>query len=474
VGGVEEAPQLDPVVLDPVPVRVLARNAGLDLVVGDDPFLLQVHEKHLSRLQPSLLQDPVGGKVHHAGFRGHDDHAVARDRVPGGPQAVPVQGGPDVSPVAEHECGRAVPRLHDGGVVLVERPLVLAHVELRSERLGHHHHHGVGEGSAGHHQQLQGVVEDRGVASLLDDHGLDLLEVVAEPLRFDDRLPRAHPVDVPPKGIDLPVVREKPVRVREMPRGEGVRAVSLVDHGEGAREERIAQVREERGELGPREQPLVDEGARRKARDVELAGVAVGPASDLLLRQAPDDVELPLEVVPVAGPVREEDLSDRGLRHPGELPERIRVCGDLPPPQNGAPFLVRRALEGCRAAVGKRFVRRQEDQSRRVLAPGRKGKGKVPASVAEKGVRDLQENPCPVPRRLVAADRAAVLEVHEDLHGVLHDRMLRHCGETGDETDAAAVMLLVRMVQAGREGGSGCVGSGKPCMMGHDPLPHCR
>src|SRR3989304_176180 len=63
-GGIEQPPHLDPVVHHPVTVRALARNAGLDLVVGDDPFLLQVYEKHLSRLQAALLEDLAGRKVH--------------------------------------------------------------------------------------------------------------------------------------------------------------------------------------------------------------------------------------------------------------------------------------------------------------------------------------------------------------------------------------------------------------------------
>src|SRR4030065_314064 len=102
------------------------------------------------------------------------------------------------------------------------------------------------------------LAEERGFPSLLDDHGLDLLEVDAEQLRFDDRLPGAHPVDVPPQRVDLPVMRQEPERVGEVPRGKGVRAVPLVNHREGACEGRVSQVREERGELGAGGQALGD------------------------------------------------------------------------------------------------------------------------------------------------------------------------------------------------------------------------
>jgi len=83
----------------------------------------------------------------------------------------------------------------------------------------------------------------------------------------------------------------------EVPRRQGVRAVPLVDDGEGACEEVHLEVRVEEGQLGSREEPLVDEGPGGEARDVELAVVGIAAPIDRLLGQPPDDVELPLEGV---------------------------------------------------------------------------------------------------------------------------------------------------------------------------------
>ncbi len=263
--------------------------------------------------------------------------------------------------------------------------------------------------------------------------------------------------------------------MREVPRGEGVRAEPLVHHREGACEGGVAQVRVEDVELGSGEQSLVDDGARRKAGDVELARVAVGPAAHLFLRQAPDDVELPLEGVAGEGPAREEALADRRLRHPGEIPERIRVHGDRPPSENRAPFLRCHPFEGVHAPVGKVLVRREKDEARRILTAGRKRESQVAATVAEKGVRDLQQEARPVPRRLVAADRPPVLEVHEDRDGVVHDGVVRRRVEPGDEAHSATVVLVGRVVQPVRFRHAGRVDARKPrAIKGHRTLSLSR
>ena len=77
-------------------------------------------------------------------------------------------------------AGRAVPRLHDGRVVLVEGPLVLAHVVARAEGLGHHHHEGMLHGPSARHEELQDVVEDPRVAESRGDHGRKLPDIVPE------------------------------------------------------------------------------------------------------------------------------------------------------------------------------------------------------------------------------------------------------------------------------------------------------
>ena len=70
------------------------------------------------------------------------------------------------------------------------------------------------------------------------------------------------------------------------------------------------------------------------------------------------------------------------------------------------------------------------------------------ASRAQEAVRHLQEQPRAVARRLVAADRAAVLEVDEHAHAQLDHLVPRHAVEARDEADAAVAALDLPVDQA--------------------------
>ena len=450
LGRDEEPPQLDLVVLDPLPVRLPAGDGRLDLAVRDDPLLLQVEEEHLPRLEPAAADDPARREVHHPGLRGEDDHPVPRHGVPRGTQPVPVEGGAQVAPVAEDHRRRPVPRLHDRGVVLVEGPLVLAHLELGAPRLGDHHHHGVRQRPARHHEQLEDVVEDGGVAPRLVDDGAQLRDVVAEQRRGEDRLPGPHPVDVPPQRVDLPVVGGDAERVRQVPGGERVRAVPLVDHGVRAHEEFVFQVRVEQRELGSGQEPLVDDRPAGEAGNVELAGVDVVPGGDLLLGEAADDVQLPLEGVPLVGSAPEEELADPRPGGAGEIPEERRVDRHLAPPEDRAPFRGGDPFDGPGAPPGERLVHGKEEHPRGVLAARREVEPVPRAHLAEENVGDLEEEAGAVAGGLVAPQGAAVLQVDQDPDPLLDDGVQGDAVDPGDEPDAAAVVVVLRVVQAGR------------------------
>ena len=107
----------------PLRVGVLGGQGGLDLLVGDDAALGGVDQEHAARLQPAPLHDPGRVDVEDADLGGHDDQAVVGDPVAGGAQSVAVEDGADDGPVGEGDRRRAVPRLHEGGVELVEGPL---------------------------------------------------------------------------------------------------------------------------------------------------------------------------------------------------------------------------------------------------------------------------------------------------------------------------------------------------------------
>ena len=74
-----------------------------------------------------LCSDVLGRNVEHADFGGHDDQVVLGDVVARRAQAVAVEHRADDRAVGERDRRRAVPRLHQAGVIFVERLQVRVH-----------------------------------------------------------------------------------------------------------------------------------------------------------------------------------------------------------------------------------------------------------------------------------------------------------------------------------------------------------
>ena len=91
------------------------------------------------------------------------------------------------------------------------------------------------------------------------------------PGRFGDwqqRLAGRHPVLVAADRVDLTVVRDEPVRVRQRPGRERVRREPGVHQRDRAVDPLVGQVREERRQLVGGEHALVRDGARGQRREV--------------------------------------------------------------------------------------------------------------------------------------------------------------------------------------------------------------
>ena len=234
-------------------------------------------------------------------------------------------------------------------MVLVERPALGAHRGVPAPRLGDHHHHHVGEAAARQVEQLQHVVEDLGVGAVDIDRRQDLLEVVPEDRGPERRLAGEDPVHVPAQRVDLAVVADVAVRVRPVPRREGVGREPAVDERERGLEAPVVEVRVERQQLGRVEHPLVDDRATAHRRDVEVVPAGERGAADGLLDQAPRDVQAALEVevlvragAEAVGP-GDERLLDDGLAGARGVAEALGVGGDRAPAEEREPL----GLPGC-------------------------------------------------------------------------------------------------------------------------------
>ena len=84
------------------------------------------------------------GHRQHAHFGGEHDEVVVGDEIARGPQAVAVERRADLAAVGEGDRGRAVPRLHQRGVIFVEGAPLLVHQRIAGPGFRDQHHHRVG------------------------------------------------------------------------------------------------------------------------------------------------------------------------------------------------------------------------------------------------------------------------------------------------------------------------------------------
>ena len=255
-----------PAIAHPFAIRLAGRQRALQLVVVDDTALLQVDQQHLARLQPPLPDDLVLRNVEHADLGGHHDVVVVGDDVACRPQSVAVERGADLAAVGERHGRGPVPRLHQRGVVFVERAPVLVHQRIAGPRLGNHHHHRVRQRIAAHHQQLERIVERCGIRLAVVDQRPQLRQVLAQHLRRDRAFAGADPVEIAAQRVDLAVVRDEAERVREVPGRERVGRKALVHHRQRGHHRLVGEIEVVLADLLGKQHPLVDDRARRQRR----------------------------------------------------------------------------------------------------------------------------------------------------------------------------------------------------------------
>ncbi len=143
--GRRQVIQADPQALDPLPVRAVVGQLGLDFFIINNPALIKIDEQHLARLQAPLFQDAVLGYGQGTGFGSQDDHIVIGNQVTGRTQAIAVQGCANLAAIGKCHRSRPIPGLHFGRIVLIESTTVGIHVGMLLPGLGDHHHHGMGQ-----------------------------------------------------------------------------------------------------------------------------------------------------------------------------------------------------------------------------------------------------------------------------------------------------------------------------------------
>ena len=292
----------------PTTIGAAPRVEVLDLGVFHETVFFEVKPEYRSWFQSSVALDIAWRDVENAGLRRKDEEPVFRERPPCRPQAVAVQCRAEAKPVGEGDCGRAIPRLHKRRVVFVERADIVAHVVLCAPCLGNEHHHRVRRVSPCRDEQLEDVVQGRGVGLTAVDNGKYLLEIVAEGRRLERRFARRERGEVALDRVDFAVVRDGAEGVREFPGGERVRGVALVDDSERRDEVGIGEIGIELLYLRREEQSLVDDRARRAGTDIGVLR--------RFLNLAANDIKTAFEVIVVFN----AETQSRRVRRDEDLP----------------------------------------------------------------------------------------------------------------------------------------------------------
>ena len=318
---------------DPVAIGLFLGVTGAQLVVVDDAAAGKIDLEHLARSQTAARQDVLGAHLDGAHLARQHKAAVARHVVAGGAQAVAVEGGTQRATVGKGDGGRAVPGLHEHGLVGVVGAALLAQAVVVVPRLGQQHGCGARERTAVHDQKLEHVVQNRGVGTLAVDDGHHALKIVLQHGAVQVGFAGANPVDVALEGVDLAVVDDKTVGVRTLPAGRGVGGVARVDERHGRFDGGVVEVDEEAAHLRGDQHALVHDGARAHGAHVEDL-VAQGELGvGLLFDGAAAHIQTALEGIAGGRVVRtaQEGLQDSGHAGAGRLAQVVRVDRHLAP-----------------------------------------------------------------------------------------------------------------------------------------------
>ena len=222
---------------------------------------------------------------------------------------------------------------------LVEGAQVRLHVGVGVPRLGDHHQHGVLDAAARHRRAARGRCRTGSSPTR---------PCRARPGAWRRRCrtegsatstPRAHPVGVAPEGVDLPVVRDHPERLGQVPAGEDVGGEARMEHAQARPDALVAEVGVEGAQLGRGEHPLVDEGPARQRGHVHLVA-QVARCRTARLEHPSHDVEPPLEVRTGEAHRGEEELSDPRHPRPREGSELAHLEGDVAPSEEPEALVV--------------------------------------------------------------------------------------------------------------------------------------
>ena len=314
--------------------------------------------------------------------------------------------------------------------------------------LGDEHADRLLDRAAAEDEDLEDVVEGRRIAPAGADDRKDLPHVGAVHRMSEHALAGVHPVDVAADGVDLAVVGEEPERMGEIPGGEGIRAVALVDQSEGRYHPRIGEVGVELVDLIGQQQPFVDDRPGGEGADVGEGLAGEAKLAELDLEALADHEQLPLELV-ARGllPSPHERLPNHRLDLAGRGTDGAVVDRHGAPAEELLPlFLAEPGKERLGALLLLRF-RGEEDVADGPVPGGGKADAGLGRDGIEEFLRHLDEDSRAVASQRITPAGPAVGEVFEHLEPLTDDPVTAPPVHVDDKPDATGIVLVGGIVE---------------------------
>jgi len=436
------------VLAQPGAVGLLFGVDGLDFIVPEQLAGDRVDGDHFPGTEPSLFDDLAVVNGQQAHFGAEREKTVFGDLVAGGAQTVAVKTRADGPAITEDQRGGSIPRLVQRLMIFVKFLHLRGSGSISLPRRRDEHEHGVEQVAPAHDEKFQRVVETGGIAAAGLNDGAQFLDRVAEKGAPEFRFAGRGPEPVSRHGIDLAVVAHHAQRLGKRPGRERIGAVTLMKNRQRGGVIRVAQIEIKPFQGGRGEQPLVNEGAARKARNVEILDpLALGLVLDLVAAEE----ELPLEFVVAhdgrIGPPH-QDLFDVGTGA-----QRL-IAQDRPVDRHHAP------AENEELVFGQNDLRDMAAPRLRVGVVGQKHHPDAKIGIlekfvppllhfeAEKLVRNLGQEARAVTGFRVGIHRAAMDQRANAGQRLAQDRIGTLPLDAGDETDPAGVVLKGRIIES--------------------------
>ena len=435
---------------NPVVVGLLLGIAGAQLVVVDHAAAGKIDLEHLARSQAAARQDVLGAHLDGAHLACQHKATVARHVVTSGAQAVAIEGGAQRATVGKGDGRRAVPRLHEHGLVGVVGAALLAQAIVVVPRLGQQHGRGTRERATVHDQELEHIVQNRGVGALAVDDGHHTLKIVLQHGAVQIGLAGANPVDVALEGVDLAVVDDKAVGVRTLPTGRGVGGVARVDERHGRLDGGVVEVDEEAAHLRGDQHALVHDGARAHRAHVEDL-VAQGKLGvGLLFDGATAHVQATLKGIAGGRVVRtaQEGLQDGGHAGARRLAQVVRVDRHLAPKEQRHAGLGAALLEHATGILYALVVLREEQHGHTIVALCRQNLAALLGLFTKKVMRNLEQDASAVAGVLLESRAAAVLQVDQNGQRIVQNLVMALTVDIGKRADATCIVVEFGAIKA--------------------------